>query len=67
MLVSLGLDQHIEDLAFGIDGSPKLDHAAVDFEINFVQMPCRVRLQATLSQVGPDHRSKRFTQRRAVS
>src|SRR5271165_483227 len=33
MLVSLGLDQHIKDLAFGVDGSPKVDHSAVDFQI----------------------------------
>ena len=26
MLVSLGLDQNIEDFAFGVDGSPKVDH-----------------------------------------
>jgi hypothetical protein len=28
------LDQHIEDLAFGVDGSPKVDHSAVDFQID---------------------------------
>src|SRR5208283_3993564 len=33
MLVSLGLDQHIEDLAFGVDGSPKVDHSAIDVQI----------------------------------
>jgi hypothetical protein len=49
VLVSLGLDQHIEDFAFGVDGSPKLDHSAVDFQIDLVEMPSRVRLQATLS------------------
>src|SRR5271166_4295735 len=30
MLVSLGLDQHIEDLALSVDGPPKVDHSAVD-------------------------------------
>ena len=49
VLVSLGLDQHIEDLAFSVDGSPKVDHSAVDFQIDLVEMPSRVRLQATLS------------------
>jgi hypothetical protein len=58
MLVSLGLDQHIEDLALSIDRSPQLDHSAVDFQINLVEMPGRVRLLATLSQVGRDHRSE---------
>jgi hypothetical protein len=31
MLVPLGLDQHIKDLAFGVDGAPEIDHASVDF------------------------------------
>ena len=33
VFVSLGLDQHIEDLAFRVDGPPKVDHSAVDFQI----------------------------------
>jgi hypothetical protein len=31
MLVSLGLDQHVEDLAFGVDRAPEIEHSAVDF------------------------------------
>src|SRR5271166_922960 len=58
MLVSLGLDQHIEDLALRVDGSPKVDHSPVDLQIDLVEMPSRVRLQATLSSVGRDHRSE---------
>ena len=58
MLVSLGLDQHIENLALSIDGPPQVDHSAVDFQIDLVEMPRRVRLLATLSQVGRDHRSE---------
>src|ERR1700722_13074116 len=58
VLVSLGLDQHIENLALSIDGPPQVDHSAVDFQIDFVEMPGRVRLLATLSQVGGDHRSE---------
>ena len=42
VLVPFRLDQHVEDLAFGVDGSPQVDHAAVDFQIDFVQMPVRV-------------------------
>ena len=26
-LVSLGLDQHVEDLALGVDSAPQIDHA----------------------------------------
>ena len=33
MLVSLGLDQHIEDFALGVDGAPQIDHAASDLQI----------------------------------
>jgi hypothetical protein len=36
MHVSLGLDQHIEDLAFGVDGAPQIDHPSIDFQIGFV-------------------------------
>ena len=31
VLISLGLDQHIENLALSIDGPPQVDHSAVDF------------------------------------
>ena len=58
MLAPLGLDQHIEDLAFGVDNSPKVDHSAVDFQIDLVEVPSRMKLKATLSQVGRDHRSE---------
>src|SRR2546430_7736300 len=29
--VPFRLDQHIEDLALGVDGAPQIDHAAIDF------------------------------------
>src|SRR5271166_3064893 len=58
VLVSLGLDQHIEDLALSVDGPPKVDHSTVDFQIDLVEMPSRMRLQATLSQLSRDHRSE---------
>ena len=48
VLVALRLDQHIEDLALGVDGTPKVDHSAVDFQIDLVQMPSRMRFSATL-------------------
>ena len=37
LVVSLGLDQHIEDLALSVDGPPKIDHSAVDFQIDLVE------------------------------
>jgi hypothetical protein len=33
VLVSLGLNQSIGHLAFGVDRPPKVDHSAVDFQI----------------------------------
>jgi hypothetical protein len=36
MLVSFGQDQHIEDFAFGIDGSPEIDNATANPQIDFV-------------------------------
>jgi hypothetical protein len=56
MLLSLGLDQHVEDLAFGVDGASEIDHAAIDLQIDFVQMPDRMRLGAAPSQVRCDDR-----------
>ena len=41
------LDQHVEDFALGVDGAPQIDHAAIDFQIDFVQMPSRVGLITT--------------------
>jgi hypothetical protein len=58
VLVSLGLDQHIENLALSVDGPPQVDHSAVHFQIDLVEMPGPVRLLATLSQVGRDHGSE---------
>lgn len=58
MLVSLGLCQHIENLAFGIDGALQIDQAAIDFQVDFVQRPSRVGFEAALAQVRSDHRPK---------
>jgi hypothetical protein len=43
-LFSLGLDQHIEDLALGVDGAPRISHPPIDFQVDFVKMPGRIRL-----------------------
>jgi hypothetical protein len=56
MLVSLGLDQHVEDLALGVDGAPQINHAPGNLEINLVKMPSRVRLGAPPAQICRDHR-----------
>ena len=38
MLVPFRLDRHIEDLALGVDGAPQVDHAAINLEINLIQI-----------------------------
>src|SRR5216684_9240873 len=42
MLVPFRLDQDIEDLALGIDSTPQVDHAAIDLEIDLIQVPACV-------------------------
>jgi hypothetical protein len=56
VLVALGLHQHIENLALGVDGAPQINHPPIDFQIDFVKMPSRVRLRAALAQAPSDHR-----------
>src|SRR5258708_4104629 len=56
MLVPFRLDQHIEDLALGVDGTPKIDHAAIDLEIDLIQMPARVGPRSAFTQVRSDQR-----------
>ena len=50
------LDQHVEDLALGVDGAPQIDHPAIDFQIDFVQMTSRMRFGSAFAQVRCDHR-----------
>src|SRR5580704_10019698 len=56
MLVPFRLDKNIENLALGIDGAPQIDHAAIDLEIDLIQMPARVGLRSAFTQVRCDHR-----------
>ena len=58
MLVALGLDQHIENLALGVDGAPQINHPPIDFSIDFVKMPDRMRFWTALAQMRGDHRPK---------
>ena len=66
-LFLFALDQHVEDFALGVDGAPQIDHAAIDFQIDFVQMPSRVGLGSAFAQVHAIIGPKWFTQRRTVS
>ena len=57
-LIPFRLDKHIENLAFGIYGSPQIGHATVDLEVDLVQMlggvgPGGRRLRKTDTILGP--------------
>ena len=52
------LNQHTEDFAFRVDGSPKINHAAIDFEIDLIEMPVGVGLRPVVAKGGRDLRSK---------
>jgi len=54
-LVPPALDQHIKHFALGIHGTPQIDHAAGDFQIDLVKMPGGVWLGSTFAQVRRDH------------
>jgi hypothetical protein len=49
------VDQHIENFALGIDGAPQVGHAAIDLEIDFIQMPARVAFRSAFTQVRCNH------------
>ena len=57
-LVPLGLDQHVEDLAFSIDGAPEIHLLAADPDEHLVQVPSSVRLRASGPQPACDHRAE---------
>ena len=48
MLVALGLNQHIENLALGVDCAPQICDPPIDLQIDFVEVPSRVGLRAAL-------------------
>jgi hypothetical protein len=66
-LVPPALDQNVEDLAFGVYGPPQIDHAAIDLQIDFVQMPSRIGLGSAFARSAAIFGPKWFTQRRTVS
>ena len=54
-LVPPALNEHIKHFALGIHGTPQIDHAAGDFQIDLVKMPNSVGLRSTFAQVRRDH------------
>jgi hypothetical protein len=51
-LVPPGLVQHIKNFALGIHGTPEVDQATIDLEIDFVEMPGRMRLLLASAKIG---------------
>ena len=66
-LVAPGLDQHIEDLAFGVDGASQIDQAAIDLQVDLIEMPRAVGLGRRLRKSAAISGPKWFTQRRMDS
>ena len=56
LLVPSGLDQDVEHFALGVNGAPQIDHAAIDLQIDLVQMPGRMGLRPPFAQVRRDPR-----------
>jgi hypothetical protein len=66
-LVPPALDQYIKHFALGIHGAPKIDHAAGDFQIDFIQMPGCVGLRSRFAQVSRDNGPEMIRPARTVS
>jgi hypothetical protein len=56
-LVPPGLDQNVEDLALGIHGTPELNQATIDLELDFVEMPDGMRLWPVQARRPPPRNS----------
>jgi hypothetical protein len=48
------LDQHIENFALGIHGTPEVDQATIDLEIDLIEMPNGVWLLPSSAKIGSD-------------
>ncbi len=57
--VAFGLDEHIQDLAFGVHRSPKVHLSTADPDEHFVEVPSPVRHRAMRPQAARDRRSER--------
>ena len=66
-LVPLSLDEDVQHFALGIYGAPQVDQAAIDFEVDLVEMPGSVGPESALRRSAAILGPKWFTQRRTVS
>jgi hypothetical protein len=65
-------DHSLQDLALMINCAPKIAYSAVDLHEHFIQMPTPLRIaahvrDASLTNLGGEHRPNRFRQNRTVS
>src|SRR5688572_23004144 len=56
LLVPLGLNQHLKNLTFTIDGAPEIHLLATNLDEHFVQVPAAVRLRPPRPQPACDCR-----------
>ena len=54
MFVSPALDQNVEHFTLGIHCAPEVDQAAIDLEIDFVEMPGCMGLRPAFAKIGSD-------------
>ena len=57
-LVASGLDENVENFTLGIHGTPKIDQATTDFQIDLIEMPVGMRLRPAFAKIGRDLGSK---------
>ena len=65
--VTSALDQHVENLALVIDGTPEIHPLTGDAHDHLVQMPVVARPRATLAQPSRDRGTELQRPRRTVS
>src|ERR1700730_18038315 len=58
LLVPTGLDQNVEHFVLGIHGTPEVDEATIDLEIDFIEMPDGMRIRPAFAKIGRDLGSK---------
>src|SRR5208283_4454603 len=57
-LVPPGLDENVEHLTLCIRGTPEVDQAPIDLEIDLIEMPSRMWLRPAFAKIGRDLGSK---------
>ena len=53
-----GLDENVENFTLGVHGTPKIDQATTDFQIDLIEMPVGMWLRPAVAKIGRDLGSK---------